>query len=383
MEVSQPELHRNPPPYRVLQLTTAEGWRGGEQQLFYLITRLHSLGVHVELCCPQAAVIRKRLEGWDIPIHTFSGRGILNLNIARKVLKLCRRGTYHLIHTHDSHSHGAAYLAALAGCPLPIVVSRRVDFPAGRSLLSSAKYNHPKIVKILCVSDAIKQVMATVIHKKDKLMTIHSGVDTGRFPHREKTGKLNLLLGLEPGTPLVGNTSALAFHKDYPTFLRTALRIHAQRPDVHFVIIGDGPERAAIEKQIATSGLAGCVHLTGFREDIPDLLPDLDVFFMPSIKEGLGTSVLDAFTCSVPVVSTRTGGIPEMVRHDESGLLAEVGDDAMMADHILRILGDANLRRHLQLGGEQILADFSMEAMADKTAMVYQDVYGTALGGAG
>jgi glycosyltransferase involved in cell wall biosynthesis len=360
---------------RVLHLSTARGWRGGEQQLSYLLTALHTQGIRMALCCPENAPLHRRLYPSGIPIYTYSSRGMMHLKLAAFIRRLGTSGAFDLVHTHDSHAHSAAFLASLAGCRLPIIVSRRVDFPVGRHFLSGLKYNHHRIARILCVSDAIRRVMMPAIRREGILMTIHSGIDPARFPSPSKTGKLHALLGLSQDTKLVGNTAALADHKDYPTFLRAAAHVLALRRDVHFVIIGEGPERSHLEALIGASGIGDRVHLTGFREDVPDLLPDVDVLLMTSKTEGLGTSVLDAFACGVPVVATRAGGIPEMIEHEVTGLLAEVGDDVALAKAVLRLLDDALLHQALCKAAGARLGSFTIQATADRTLAVYRSVH--------
>jgi glycosyltransferase involved in cell wall biosynthesis len=279
-----------------------------------------------------------------------------------------------LVHTHDAHGHTAAVLAAtFFGMDRPLVVSRRVDFPVRSGFSARHKYGHPSVKRILCVSDAIRELMAPALPDPSVLRTVRSGVDPARFA-KGPDGRLRRKLDLPPNMPLVGLTAALAPHKDLHTFLATAAVLQRRGIKAHFVLMGDGPLRSQLEEASRQLGLQDMVSFTGFRADVERLLPELDVFLITSRTEGLGTSILDAFACRVPVVATRAGGIPEIVHDGHSGLLCTVGDAAALADAVAGVLADAELRQRLVEGGLQVLAQHLPRAVAEHTLQAYREV---------
>lgn len=353
----------------VLHVSSAESWRGGEQQVANLIEALNKMGVEQHLACNERGELRKRMHG-QCTLIPYKKRNALNLNLAWRLKRLSKH--VDLVHVHDSHSHTAAYIAALLGSKTPIIVHRRVDFPIGKSIMSKQKYNHQNISIIICVSDEIKRIVQTSLRAPQKAVTVHSGVDGSRF--NQPSNALHNLLRLPSDAVLVGNTSALADHKDYPTFIRSASRLVVKHPNMHFVIFGNGKERENILAHIDALNLHECIHLTGFRNDIFMLLPCLDVFFMPSKTEGLGTSILDAFACNLPVVATRAGGIPEIVIHNQTGLLGEIGDDTSLAAHISSIISNPELSQSLISGAQEHLKNFSIETMSRKILDLYHGI---------
>ena len=112
----------------------------------------------------------------------------------------------------------------------------------------------------------------------------------------------------------------------------------------------------------------------GFRQDIPEILPELDAFLITSETEGLGTTILDAFACRVPVVATAGGGIPEIVKHNQTGMLAAVHDADTLATHILNVLTVDTLRSRLVANATEFLQEFTKEKTAHKTLAVYQEI---------
>lgn len=355
----------------VLHLSTARSWRGGEQQVAYLVRELKELGVSQTVMCPKGAPLFAVVEKLGVDVAAFSPGMALDLGLARSLKRLARDRAANLVHAHDSHGHTASVLAnALFGMELPLIVSRRVDFAIHSGFSARFKYGHPSVRRILCVSDAISDITAAGLKDASVLRTVRSGVDPSRFD-QAADGSLHRLLELAPELPLVGCVAALAPHKDLGTFLRTMASLREQDSEAHGVIIGEGDLRKDLEAECKALGLGDRVHFTGFREDVHRLLPELDVFLITSRTEGLGTSILDAFACKVPVVATRAGGIPEIVHHEESGLLCPVSDANCLAGSVLRVLIDASMRERLIQGGTAVLQAHHPSEVARATLQEY------------
>lgn len=359
---------------KILHVSTPKSWRGGEQQLAYLYEELAAKGVEQYIICRKGGELAERgkKKGWNI-IES-PKRTAIDPLFARKIKSVCKRKGIDLIHTHDSHAHSFAVIAAsLFGNKTPIVVSRRVDFAISKS--SVKKYNHKNVKRILCVSDAIKNLTAPDITDQSKLKTVHSGIDLSRFPFEKKDcEKLRSEYNIPQDLPLIGNVAAIAPHKDYYTFINTVEELVNRGVKAKFLIIGTGPMLLEIKEYGAEKGLHDHLIFTGFRDDIPEILPELDIFLITSETEGLGTSVIDAFACKVPVVATRAGGIPELVKHEFSGLLANVKDHCELANQVERILNQEIESNKIIEGQQDILTGFTKTATAEKTLKEYLEI---------
>lgn len=360
----------------VLHVSTPSSWRGGEQQVAYLVEALQAEGIRQWVLTPEGSELSRRINIAQEQICIYGKRGLLNLALASRIAGICRDHSIDLIHTHDSQAHSAAVVsAAVFGMRCPVVVSRRVDFPVSSNPFSRWKYNHPAVRRILCVSEEIKRITKPAIRNTSVLEVVHSGIDLERYARPvEQAFDLRRELGLDPNTPLVGNLSALADHKDYPTWIRTARRLSRLEPNMRFIIAGTGPDEQLIRDQILQAGLQDTVFLLGFRKDVERLMQSLNVFLITSKTEGLGTIVLEALAAGVPVVATRAGGIPEMIIDGETGLLAPIGDDNTLAQSVLRIFTDTALRETLVAGGRKKAATFSFRNTAAKTLQAYRAV---------
>lgn len=368
------------PSFSVLHVATAMTWRGGEQQVAYLTSELQKKGVRQFVLCTADSAMEQYCIDHHILYFTAVKRSSFDISYAKKISDICKSNSIDLIHTHDSHAHSfAVYAAVLFSCKSKIIVSRRVDFKVSSNPLSRFKYNHKSVARILCVSEKIREITSEAVADTSRLVTVHSGIDASRFEGKVSTGKLHSEYHLAPEIRLVGNVSALAPHKDFPTFLRTVKLLKDQLKDVRWMIIGDGPEKEAVGKLITELALQDVVIMTGFRNDIPEILPELDVMLITSSTEGLGTTILDAFACKVPVVATAAGGIPEIVLHQKTGLLASVGDAVTLADAVQQLLNNGELRNQLVKGALQHLELFSREATAANTLREYVAVTGVNL----
>jgi glycosyltransferase involved in cell wall biosynthesis len=367
---------------RVVHLSTARTWRGGEQQVAYLVEELRGMNIPQLVVCAKGSPMQAFCEKGGIEHRALRSRASFDPPNARRLARAAKTWKADLVHTHDSHGHTTAVLAnTFFGLRLPLVVSRRVDFPISSGLSARWKYGHPSVKRILCVSDAIREITARSLRRPEVLRTVHSGIDLSRFAEGAD-GRLHELIGAEPTVPVVGNVAALAPHKDLFTFIRMAEHIHARRPEVRFVLIGEGELRAKLERYAEERGLGAVLTFTGFRNDVDRLLPELDVLAMTSRTEGLGTSILDAFAARVPVVATAAGGIPELIEDGRTGLLRPVGDDAALAEAVERLLEEPALRERIVDGASRKLQGFTRHATAVATLKEYQAVMAESLGAA-
>ncbi len=358
---------------RILHLSSEKSWRGGEQQIAYLIGMLNKKNTDNYIACRKGSEFHKYSEEKGWPCHALDFSSPFDIRTAYQISGLCKKLDIDILHLHTSGGHTLGVLSTYFGHKAHLILTRRVDFPIRNNFLSIWKYNHPRIEKIITVSNAIKQILNKVISDREKCITVHSGININRFDLEKPHDFLKKTYNINNNEVIIGNTSALAEHKDYYTFIDTADILLKKGLNAVFFIIGDGPIRENLRKYIEKKGLKKKVILTGFLSNIYEIVPELDIFLMTSKTEGLGTSVLDAFACKVPVVATRAGGIPEMVRHEETGLLSEAGDAPGLADNVIRLIRNEALRRSMVNIAYQLLKErFTRESNAARIFDIYK-----------
>lgn len=171
----------------------------------------------------------------------------------------------------------------------------------------------------------------------------------------------------------------LVVHKDVPTLLRGAALAMRQGLAMRVVLAGDGPLRGELEAMARDLGVAASVDFLGERSDVPELLAASDCLALTSVREGLSNVILEGMHRGLPVIASRAGGNVELIRHDESGVLFEVGDAEGLAAQIRRIAADPALRARLGHAAEATVArNYSVGAMAHRFASIYGQALGLA-----
>jgi glycosyltransferase involved in cell wall biosynthesis len=184
-------------------------------------------------------------------------------------------------------------------------------------------------------------------------------------------------LGLPEGPFTVGTVANLTPKKDQGTLIAAMVLLRERVPDPRLVIIGDGPSRPLLEDQVRSLGLHGSVLFAGVRDDVPELLPALDVFSLSSLHEGLPIALLEAMAAGVPPVVTAVGGIPEVVTHERDGLLVPPGDSAALASALCSVATDGQLRASLARSALSRAQQFGIAPAAAELTSRYVELAGT------
>jgi len=171
----------------------------------------------------------------------------------------------------------------------------------------------------------------------------------------------------------VGTLAAFTPQKDPDTWRRTVETVCAADPEIRFLWAGDGELRGPLEVALRKAGLADRARLPGFLPDPErDFWPEIDVFFLPSAFEALGTVILDAAARGIPVVATAIGGIPEIVRSGREGLLGPVGDAGSLASALLRVRQDPVAAGAMGRAGRERAREFEIGGVVDATVLLYE-----------
>lgn len=359
---------------KILQLSSEKSWRGGEQQIAYLILYLKTQNIDVVVCSRKNSAFSEWCREKDIPFYELGFKNGADLVTALKIKNIVKKENIDLVNAHSGKSHSLAYLALRLGMTKPLIVHRRVDFPLKTSGFSLAKYNHKNVKKIICVSNAIAGLVKKVVQNPERVITVYSGIDPTRFSDHKATGYIHKEFNIERSKRLIANISAIAPHKDYETFLAAAKRVSESRDDCHFLIVGDGNLRDAIQDLAKKLKLTHAVSFTGFRNDIPTLFRELTLFLITSDTEGLGTTVIDSLCNGVPVIATKAGGIPELVRDGKEGFLCAIADSECLAEKVNLLLDSEGERAKMSKSAVKRATLFTNEQMGAGVLKIYRQI---------
>lgn len=370
--------------FKVIHVDGERGLRGGERQLLYLACALRARGHENLVVCRDGSPLQKEAERLGLATETLPFLGELDPFSALKLARLAKGGR--IVHAHTAHAAGVAAAARALGAPAA-VVHRRVDFRLAGGLSRAFKYE--RAARVVAVSEAIAGVLA-----KDGLDARRVSVVPDAVPadaeERRWAGEpdarlapaspeerlrcrraLSLEFGLPEGTAWVGNLAALVPHKDHDNLLAAAILVGMKRPDVTFVIAGGGPEHERLLGAIKRSNLLGKVFLIGHRPDAAAVLKALDVFALSSWGEGMGSVLLEAAACALPIAATTAGGIPEVVEDGVTGLLCPPRDGEALAGRLLELLGDPASARAMGERARAALPRFGLKRMAERMEEIY------------
>lgn len=263
------------------------------------------------------------------------------------VASIPRRGIPQLL----THHHGDYLLAQGRR------VEARVDRWAGR------RYD-----RIVAVSQSVKEFLTgTYRYSEDRVETIRNGwcLPEDGIPESVREGGAQIVT--------VGN---LRPEKGHLTLIRAMARVHGRYPKARLAILGDGPQRKAIEEEVERSGLREVVELVGSVENVWPYLAASDVFVFPSLSEPLGIAIMEAMAVGLPVVAARVGGIPELVDHGRTGLLVEVSDPIALALALEQLLSAPDLRRRFGAAAREASVSLSMDRTTDDYVALYDRMAG-------
>jgi len=344
-------------------------WRGGQRQSLFLVRELKKKGYPVEFVVqPESPLHEKAVEAGLAVLPIRMRSEFDPLAVFRLARQMKKRGC-RLAHFHDAHGLAVGASAARrAQVPLRFI-SRRVDFP----LKSRRKYTRD-IDAIIAISEGIRRVLLSSGIPPSLIYVIPSGIDFSPFEQVASRDFLRREFSFAAGDCLVGIVAALEDHKGHTYLIQASRLVREQAPGIRFIVVGSGSLRLELDKQARDLGVEDIVFFLGFRDDVPRILASLDIFVLSSHHEGLGSSLLDAMASRLPVVATQAGGIPEVVKDRETGLLVPPRDPAALARAILDLCRDHELAARLARRGYEVVHEkFSAEAMADKVVDLYEN----------
>ena len=281
------------------------------------------------------------------------------------------------MHAHAAHSITLGALATL-GTGIPLVAARRVDFHLRRNAVTRWKYARADAV--IAVSSAVAAILEADGVDRSRIVVVPDGTDVHREIHPASRETLGVL-DVPTDAPLVVQVAQLVAHKDPVNFVRAVAVARERVPSLHALLVGEGPLRRDVEETVRQLRLVGCVHLAGYRQDADALLAAADVVVLSSREEGMGSVLLDALLAGKPIAATRAGGIPDVIEHGTSGLLAPVGDPQALGMQIAALLEDRALSDRLTAAARARAAHFSVERMTDRTLAVYERLLARPVGG--
>lgn len=370
-------------PLRVLSVDPEVGFAGGQSQVLGLTIELNRAGHRAELLCDPAGALWRRAGAAGVSCHALAIRNAIDWVAGLKMRRLIARKRYDLVHFHTSRAHALAPFARGLGAAL--VVTRRMDYVPNR-LLAPWLYNRA-VDGVAAISGRVADALERAGVARGRIRLIPSGVDCEWFrpPSQAERAAARAGLGLSAEQPAIGSVGMLERRKGHECLVEAMARLCAEGLRPRCFIAGDGTERRALAGRIERLGLQGSVALLGAVAEPRALLWALDIFALPSRREGLGVALLEAMACGVAPLATLSGGPAEVIQPPRSGVLVPPDDPVQLAQALSRLAQAPELRRQMgRAARERIVESFALAAMARRTQELYHDcLRETRLGRAG
>lgn len=338
-----------PRPLRTLFALTSMPVGGAETLLANLIDRLDRSRIEPEICCLKAPGPLGEQLAAQVPVHAHLIRHKYDFTVLPRLARLMKTRRIDALVTvgaGDKMFWGrlAAYFART-----PVVASalHSTGWPDGLGRLN--RWLTPLTDVFIAVAETHGDFL---VQREglplDKVVVIPNGIDTDRFrPDATQRIRLRKALEIPVTQPVCTIVAALRPEKNHTRLLRVAAEVVAKQPDARFLLVGDGPERPALEALQARLALTENVCFLGCRHDIPQLLAASDLFLLTSDNEANPVSIMEAMSCGLPVVSTDVGSIHEMVEDSRNGFLVRVDDERQFASRVLQLISDDSVRRQM------------------------------------
>jgi sugar transferase (PEP-CTERM/EpsH1 system associated) len=329
------------------------------------------------ICClKEAGEFARRIHVPGVDVHALGWAGGTDLSLPVRLARVFRQTRAQIVHTRNPEAFFYGFVAAkIAG------VRRVVHSEHGRSFddrpfrLTAQRWLTRFTSAVFTVSEQLKSdlVRFTAI-PPTAIEVLYNGVDLEHFgtPGSGARQERRAAWGLSASEVVIGAVGRLAPVKNHALLLR-AVATSASRAFV--VLVGDGPERAALHTLADTLGISDRVRFPGHSDDVRGDLAAFDVFVLPSLNEGMSNTLLEAMAASLPVVVSAVGGNPEIVRNGSDGLTFPSDDQLALTTLLDRVCADAALRTRLGCAArERVTAQFSIRAMVERYERLYERV---------
>ena len=311
-----------------------------------------------------------------------------------QLYRLIRREKPALVHLHLLKARFLGGLAAkAAGVPL-ILETLHGDLLTGyygysktwAILMAERILGHLVMDKVLAISESVKEnILRYHIASAGKIEVIPLGLELKNFMHHPQlTAGLKNKLAIQSGHRLVGLVGRMVPIKGHYIFLNAVHRVLLKYPDVAFVLVGDGELRKSLELECQRLGIREKVTFLGWRRDLNRIYADLDVVALSSLNEGTPVSLFEAMAAGKAVVATNVGGVPDVVEDGVSGLLVPPKDSEALADAVIRLLKDDDLRRSLgECGRASVYPRYDLSRLVQDMKDLYMKLSSGVVGIAG
>lgn len=353
----------------IVHINTARTWSGGEDQTLKLIGGLKKLPTRNTLIAQCDSPVANKAKSVGAKVVEITMRGEWDIFAAWKIAGFLRKDPPDIIQVHTSHAHTLAILAGKISGAKNIVVTRRMDFPI-KGLFSRVKYNCAS--EIAAISQAAKRALVKGGVNSDKITIIPDAV---QIPENISRGTIRDEFQIAKDDIVLATIACLVQRKGHTYIFEAVKTLLQSFSTIKLLVVGEGAIADDLKKLACDMEIQNEVIFTGYRNDIANILSSTDIFVSAALMEGLGVSILEAGSYGLPIVASETGGIPDIIKNQETGLLFKPGDSKDLADKLRFMLENKQKAQQMgQSANRWIGENFSVEKVVASYFQLYQNM---------
>jgi len=369
---------KNKYPINVMNILPSLNVGGREKVVIDMINNFDKEVFDLSLCClknpgPMTELLKKD----KVRLYFLNRKEGVDYTLYFKIRDFFKEKKPVIVHTHNPGAfiYGAIG-AKLAKVPIIINTEHGYEYkiPLRKKIIE--RFLMKNIDKTIAVSNDLRKKLAkSGTWSKDKIITIHNGIDLQEFNTVVHKYALRVALGFTENDILIGNVARLAPVKDHSTLISAFEIISGRFTNSKLIIVGEGELRDELEKRTIGIGLNNRVFFLGERKDIREILSIFDIFVLSSLSEGTSITLLEAMASGKPVIATNVGGNPEVIINEKTGILIPPSQPRLLAEAMQRLVLNEDLA--LQMGKfakEHIKANFDIKIMSERIKRLYEEL---------
>lgn len=357
-------------PVRAMEILGNSVVGGMETYVTRFVAALPGDAWNVICVCPFESAVTRELRATGHKVFIAPVSDDPRWSTIHFVSTLVRRHDVRVIHAHLSNAHVlGALVGSVTGVPCVSTIHGR------QAPMMDVEISRACGTELTVVSESSYWHALSLGIPADRLHYVRNGIDSTHYAPSRPSAAFRESLGFEPKHLLVGQVGRLAPEKGPEVFIRAAWLIHRKRPNVRFVLVGDGPLRSDLVAMVRDLGLEAVVRFAGLQPQMQEIYPSLDLLVSASHSEGMPFALMEGMACGLPVVATHVGGVGELVVSESTGLLVLPADPEGIASNAIKLLDDPGRRCAMGAAGRaRIVDDFSFEASATQMAALLATV---------
>ena len=304
---------------------------------------------------PGFEVLTRQAAKYSAPLISIPDRGPWDWRVVTQMLAVCKREKVNVWHAHDYKTNALGLLLKRLW-PMRLVTTVHGWVQHTRRTPLYYRIDQlclPRYERVICVSDDLLESCLSAGVPAKNCVLLENGIDTTEYTRRQTLAEAKASLGLPAAGFVVGAVGRLSAEKGFDVLIRSLHALVSRGLDANLVIVGEGGERANLERLASELHLGDRVRLAGWQPDVKGYFEAMDVFALSSLREGLPNVLLEAMALEVPIVSTRVNGVPRLVQDGRNGFLVNAGDPDGLTNAVGALLTNAALRDVFRAAGRR------------------------------